>query len=312
MDIWLTVLNGLSYGLLLFMLSAGLTLIFGLMGVLNFAHAALYMLGAYVGYSLTQSLGFAMALWLAPALVGLLGAGFQHGVLRPMQSRGHVAELLVTFGLAYVLTELVQLLWGRAPLPFKSTAWLDGTALTIATTSDGWQLHWGLWAGCAADEVSCARYPASRAFVAVVALAMWALMALIMRSTRVGWVIRAAVTHPHMVQALGHDVPRIYRWVFGVGCGLAALAGVVGGSTFVTEPSMAMTLGPLAFVVVVLGGVGSLTGALVASLLIGLLQTAVVAWPHTAVSVWAPVLPFALLVAVLLFKPSGLLGREWR
>jgi branched-chain amino acid transport system permease protein len=133
-----------------------------------------------------------------------------------------------------------------------------------------------------------------------------------MRSTRVGWVIRAAVTHPHMVQALGHDVPRIYRWVFGVGCGLAALAGVVGGSTFVTEPSMAMTLGPLAFVVVVLGGVGSLTGALVASLLIGLLQTAVVAWPHTAVSVWAPVLPFALLVMVLLFKPSGLLGREWR
>lgn len=312
MDIWLTALNALSYGLLLFMLSAGLTLIFGLMGVLNFAHAALYMLGAYVGYSITHSLGFGMALWLAPLLVGLLGAGFQHVVLRPVQPRGHVAELLVTFGLAYVLTELVQLLWGRAPLPSRPVDWLDSTALTLAQTAQGVQLHWGHWTGCAADGTTCMRYPMSRAWVVLVAVAMWLLMWLIMRSTQVGWVIRAAVTHPHMVQALGHDLPRIVRWVFGVGCGLAALAGVVGGAMFVTEPTMAMSLGPLAFVVVVLGGVGSLGGALVASLLIGLLQTLVVAWPHAAVSVWAPVLPFALLVAVLLLKPQGLLGREWR
>lgn len=284
MDVVLsTLLNGLSYGMLLFMLSAGLTLIFGLMGVLNFAHAALYMLGAYLGYSLTQQWGFVAALLLAPVCVGVLGAWFQHSVLRPIRARGHVAELLVTFGLAYVLTEWVQLVWGRSPLPFQPTDWLS-------------QLQ----------------YPFSRLFVVGVALAMWLLMALIMRSTQVGWVIRAAVTHPNMVQALGHDVPRIYRWVFGVGCGLAALAGVVGGSTFVTEPGMAMSLGPLAFVVVVVGGVGSLTGAMVASLVIGLLQTAVVAWPHAAVSVWAPLLPYALLVAVLLLKPQGLLGQEWR
>lgn len=117
MDGWIvSLLNGLSYGLLLFLLSAGLTLIFSLMGVLNFAHASFYMLGAYLGHSLTQALGFGWALLVAPLLVGLLGAAFERWVLRRVHAHGHVAELLVTFGLSYVVLELVRLLWGLGPI----------------------------------------------------------------------------------------------------------------------------------------------------------------------------------------------------
>src|SRR5207245_6617383 len=140
----INLINGISSGLLLFMLSSGLTLIFSMMGVLNFAHASFYMLGAYFAYSLSNLLGFTAALVLAPILVGVAGALFERSFLRRVHRLGHVAELLVTFGLSYVILELVQLIWGRSAVPFLPPAWLQGSAFTIVQSpTDGVRLFLG-------------------------------------------------------------------------------------------------------------------------------------------------------------------------
>jgi branched-chain amino acid transport system permease protein len=180
----LSMLNGLSHGLLLFMLSAGLTLIYSLMGVLNFAHASFYMLGAYAAHSLSPFLGFWGALLAAPFLVGVLGAWFEQGVLRRVHAQGHVAELLVTFGLAYVAFELVQLVWGTGPVNYRVPDWLDGPLFTLYGT----------------------QFPLYRAFIMAVALAVLALLGLMLRHSRLGLVVQAALTHPQAVQALGAGV----------------------------------------------------------------------------------------------------------
>ena len=278
----ISLLNGLSYGLLLFMLSSGLTLIFSMMGVLNFAHASFYMLGAYFGYSVTEWLGFWPALVLAPLIVGGLGALFERFVLRRVHRFGHVAELLITFGMSYLILEGVQLVWGRSAVDYRVPVALDGPLLTLFDI----------------------QFPLYRAFMMGVALLMLAALWLLLTRSRIGLVIQAALTHPGMVEALGHNVPRVFMWVFGGGCALAGLAGVLGGNAFVTEPGMAAALGGIIFVVVVVGGIGSLGGAFLASLLIGLMQTFAVGLD---VSV-APILPYLLLVLVLIFRPRGLLG----
>ena len=322
-----SLLNGLSYGLLLFLLSAGLTLIFSMMGVLNFAHAGFYMLGAYLGVTLAGPLGFWPALVLAPVLVGLAGALFERGVLRRVHPQGHVPELLATFGLSMLLLELVQLVWGRAPLDFRAPSSLQGAAFTLVQhAGQGLQLVAGdAPAGLCAGAVSCSPFPMNRLFMGLVALLALAGLWLLLARTRIGLVIRAAQTQPDMVRALGHDLPQILVLVFAIGSGLAALAGVVGGSTFVTEPSMAAAVGSIIFVVVVVGGVGSLGGAFLASLLIGLIQTLAVgfdmplghwlpgageAWTRLTLAQLAPVLPYLLLVLVLVFRPQGLAGRR--
>ncbi len=306
----LSLLNGFSYGLLLFLLSAGLTLIFSMMGVLNFAHASFYMLGAYLAYSLSGSLSFWVALVAAPALVAILGGLFEKLALRKVHRYGHVPELLVTFGLSYLLLEAVQLVWGRAPVPFTLPSALQGPLFTFAG----------------------AQFPKSRAFIMLIALLMLVALWLLLTKTRVGLVIQAALTHPEMVEALGHNVPLVFTGVFAGGAALAGLAGVIGGSTYVTEPSMSTAMGSIVFVVVVVGGMGSLSGAFVASILIGLVQTFAVAidtpiaslLPQTgapssasplmhdlmqlSVARVAPILPYLLLVLMLVFRPRGLLG----
>ena len=315
------LLNGLSYGLLLFMMSAGLTLILSMLGVLNFAHASFYMLGAYLGHTVAAAMGFWPALLVAPVLVGLLAALFERQILRKVHALGHVPELLVTFGLAYVVLELVQLVWGRAPLEFDLPQLLQGPAITLVSDAEH-GLHW-LWGAAPADlcrtsaalpTPGCTTFPASRAFMMGVALMMWLLMFFMLRGTRIGMVIQAALTHPQAVQTLGHNVPRIFMAVFGLGAALAALAGVIGGSIFVTEPSMAAAVGPIIFVVVIVGGLGSLGGALLASLALGVIQTFSVAWnyrlgPVTLAQV-APILPYMLLVLMLIVRPKGLLGKR--
>ncbi|MBK9573658.1 MAG: branched-chain amino acid ABC transporter permease [Rhodoferax sp.] len=306
----ISLLNGISYGLLLFMLSSGLTLIFSMMGVLNFAHASFYMLGAYFAYSITELLGFWPALIVAPLLVGLLGAAFEKYCLRRVHKFGHVPELLITFGLSYILLELVQLVWGRSSMDYRVPAALDGPLFTIYGT----------------------QFPMYRGFMMLVAVLMLLAVWLLLTRTRIGLVIQAALTHPQTVEALGHNVPRVFMLVFGGGAALAGLAGVIGGNAFVTEPGMAATVGSVIFVVVVVGGMGSLAGAFLASLLIGVLQTFAVAidaslmsaLQHLGVAVtantWgyallklklsqvAPVLPYLLLVLILIFRPKGLLG----
>lgn len=306
-----------------------------MMGVLNFAHASFYMLGAYLGYSLSSLWGFVPALILAPLGVGLLGAAFEKWFLRRVHAHGHVPELLITFGLAYVVLEVVQLLWGRAAVPFAPPTWLQGPAFTLIGGGPFADLQW-VWG--AASEAACqppalcSPFPATRAFMMAVALAMVLSLWALITHTRVGLVIQAALTHPQAVQTLGHNVPRVFMWVFGVGTGLAALAGVIGGSTFVTDPSMAATVGTVTFVVIVIGGLGSLAGAFWASVLMGTVQTMAVAidlslsdlwsalglplqasaadstWMTMSLAQAAPILPYLILVLMLMVRPRGLMG----
>ena len=335
----ISMLNGLSYGLLLFMLSSGLTLIFSMMGVLNFAHASFYMLGAYIAYSIARFTGFWPGLVLAPIVVGLLGALFERFFLRRVHKFGHVPELLITFGLSFVIIELVLLVWGRTAVPFPPPEVLRGPMFTLINSSvDGLRLAWGAapaGACTAADSavrLVCSPFPATRGFMMLVALAMLVALWLLLTRTRIGLVIQSALTHPEMVESLGHNVPRVFMLVFGAGSALAGLAGVIGGSTFVTEPAMAATVGSVIFVVVVVGGMGSLAGAFVASLLIGVIQTFAIALDYSlgglldslgltissAASDWtllrltisqiAPILPYLFLVLILIFRPKGLLG----
>jgi branched-chain amino acid transport system permease protein len=335
----ISMLNGLSYGLLLFMLSSGLTLIFSMMGVLNFAHASFYMLGAYVGYSVSQLVGFWPALVIAPLVVGAMGAGFERVCLRRVHKFGHVPELLVTFGLSYVVLELVQLVWGRISLEFRPPDVLQGPAFTLINHSvEGLRMLWGAAPAelCSAVDtairVVCSPFPATRAFMMVVALTMLVSVWLLLTHTRIGLVIQAALTHPHAVESLGHNVPRVFMLVFGAGAGLAGLAGVIGGSTYLTEPAMAATVGSVIFVVVVVGGMGSLSGAFLASILIGVIQTFAVAFDISVATIAqqlgvqlssaalsntlvkltlsqvAPILPYLFLVLILIFRPKGLLG----
>jgi branched-chain amino acid transport system permease protein len=335
----ISTLNGLSYGLLLFMLSSGLTLIFSMMGVLNFAHASFYMLGAYIGYTVSGLVGFWPALLIAPLIVGGLGALFERHFLRKVHKFGHVPELLITFGLSYVILELVQLVWGRIALEFRPPDLLQGPAFTLINHSlKGLNLLWGAAPAelCssvdAAVRVVCSPFPATRAFMMLVALVMLFSVWLLLMRTRIGLVIQAALTHPEAVEALGHNVPAVFMMVFGAGAGLAGLAGVIGGSTFLTEPAMAATVGSVIFVVVVVGGMGSLPGAFLASVLIGLIQTFAVAFDYSlgtlagqlglslssgalqnsfiklTLSQVAPILPYLFLVLILIFRPKGLLG----
>jgi len=306
----ISLLNGVSYGLLLFMLSSGLTLIFSMMGVLNFAHTSFYMLGAYFAYTLSGVVGFWPALFIAPLLVGGIGALFERYSLRRVHKFGHVPELLVTFGLSYLILELVQLVWGRATVPYGLPTQLQGPLFTLYGT----------------------QFPKSRSFIMLVAVLMLISVWLLLTRTRIGLVIQAALKHPEMVEALGHNVPRVFMLVFGGGAALAGLAGVIGGNTYVTEPAMAASVGSIIFVVVVVGGMGSLAGAFLASLLIGVIQTFAVALDHSGVSALkavgvnlgpenfaypllsltisqvAPILPYLFLVLILIFRPKGLLG----
>jgi branched-chain amino acid transport system permease protein len=305
-----STLNGVLFGMLLFLMASGLTLIFSMMGVLNFAHASFYMLGAFFGFQLSRWTGFWPGLVLAPLLVGALGALVERYGLRHVHRHGHVAELLFTFGLAYVVEEVVQMIWGKLPADYRVPEALDFAAFTVFSTN----------------------YPAYKMFMLLIAIGIFVVLFAVLTRTRAGLIIQAALSRPDMVAMLGHNVPRVFMLAFGCGTGLAALAGVIAGPALVTQSNMAALLGPILFVVVVVGGLGSLAGAFIASLLIGLVQTFAVAldvsladvfgavgitlgpdsfladiWRVTIAQV-APILPYLLLVLMLIFRPRGLLG----
>jgi branched-chain amino acid transport system permease protein len=306
----MSVLNGVSYGLLLFMLSAGLTLIFSMMGVLNFAHASFYMLGAYFAYQLSSWSSFWIGLIGAPILVAVLGGLFERYVLRKTHKFGHVPELLVTFGLSFVILELVQLIWGRTSVDYPIPQSMSGPLFKVFDST----------------------FQTYRGFMMLVAVLMLVGLFLILKRTRIGLVIQAALTHPETTEALGHNVPRVFALVFAAGCALAGLAGVIGGNAFITEPGMAQSVGAIIFVVIVVGGMGSLGGALIASILIGLMQTFAVGLDWSVAGalaklgmtitsetfgypLWklklsqvAPILPFLLLVVMLVVRPKGIMG----
>ncbi|AWN48222.1 branched-chain amino acid ABC transporter permease [Methylobacterium terrae] len=309
----ISTLNGVLYGMLLFLMASGLTLIFSMMGVLNFAHASFYMLGAFFGYQISKFTGFWVGLVAAPIVVGGIGALVERYGLRNVHRHGHVPELLFTFGLAYVIEEVVQMVWGKLPVDYRVPAVLDFPAFTVFGTN----------------------YPAYKLFMLVISVAIFIALLAVLTRTRVGLIIQAALTHPNMVAMLGHDVPKVFMLVFGVGTGLAAVAGVIAGPALVTQANMAGLLGPILFVVVVVGGLGSLTGAFAASLLIGLVQTFAISLDVSVASVlqsvgidaapsggvlgdlWnvtiaqiGPIIPYLLLVLVLIARPTGLLGNR--
>jgi branched-chain amino acid transport system permease protein len=280
----ITLINALSYGLILFLVTSGLTLVYGLMGVMNFAHAGFYMLGAYLAYSVSQTLGFVTALLVVPLLVGALGWAFERFVLSAVTASGHKAEMLVTFGLSLVLVEVVQWVWGTGPVPYAIPPLLDATLFSFGVHPVG----------------------AYRVFSMAVALAVVVGMMWGLTRHSLGLRLKAAATNPEALAILGHDVERLFTWVFATGCALAGLAGVLMGNAFSTEPGMALHMGALGFAIVVMGGLGSLTGALVASLLVGLVQTVAASWSPTAP--YAALVPYLMLLVAMIAKPQALQG----
>lgn len=313
--ILVNLIDGLVTGLLLFMLSAGLTLIFSMMGVLNFAHASFYMLGAYFAYQISLGLGFWMGLLFAPLIVGVLGAGVERYGLRRVHQYGHVPELIFTFGLALLIEELVQFLWGVNQQPYSIPEVLQFTAFSIAGNS----------------------IPAYKIFMIFVSVSIFIVLLYVLTRTRVGMIIQAALSYPRTVEALGHNVPLVFMGVFGVGTALAGVAGVIAGPVLGTFPGMAFVLGSIVFVTIVIGGLGSLWGALVASLLIGWITTFAKSynvemadiltgigisrpenldenifrdlWSVTSPQI-ADILPYVLMVLILIFRPQGLFGKR--
>ncbi|MFH1480951.1 MAG: branched-chain amino acid ABC transporter permease [Pseudomonadota bacterium] len=283
MDIYLIqALHGLVYGMLIFMVASGLTLVFGMMGILNLAHASFYMLGAYFAYTVTVYLGnFWLSLIISPLIVGTLGILTERFLLRPIHVKGHVAELLLTFGLFYVLGELVRIIWGSNPLPVPVPGILKGDIPFFEMT-----------------------YPIYRLFILVFSAALLVGTLIVLMKTRIGILIRAATSDTDMVDALGTNVPVLFMGVFGGGAALAAVAGVIAAPFLSVFPGMGLDVLLDCFVVVVIGGMGSMFGAFVAAVMIGELQSFGVLW----VPRFAMVFQFMLMAVVLIVRPTGLFG----
>ncbi len=255
------------------------------MNVLNFAHAAMYMIGAYLSYTIIMQLTgqFWMALIACPIILFIIGAVVERFLLRRVHKQGHLGELLLTFGLAYIITELVKWYWGNYPLAVNVTGFLSGTVPIFGIV-----------------------YPIYRIFIFLSAVLVAGVMALILYKTRLGIILRAAVNDGEMANILGVNVPLVFMGVFAFGTALSGFAGVIAGPLLSTFPGMAQEILIDAFVVIVVGGFGSLGGAIVAALLIGQLQSfGVLLIPKLSVA-----LVYLLMAAVLIIKPSGLFGEE--
>jgi branched-chain amino acid transport system permease protein len=245
-------LNGLQFGVLLFLVAAGLTLVFGVMDFINLAHGVQYMLGAYLGASFAAATGsFWLALLLALPATLLAGLALEWLVFRHLYGRDHLAQVLATFGVILSLNQLVRILWGSAPLQMPTPALLEGSIPLMP----------GL------------NYPLYRAAILLAGLATAGLLWLVVERTRIGALVRAGATNAPMVAALGVDIHRLFMLVFGCGAMLAGFAGVMAAPILSVDPGMGDTVLILAFVVIVIGGIGSVRGAFIAALLVGLIET---------------------------------------
>jgi branched-chain amino acid transport system permease protein len=277
-------IHGLAYGMLLFLVASGLTLIFGMMGILNIAHASFAMLSAYFCYQVLLMTGnFWVALLIAPVVAGICGVLTERFLLRTVHKQGHLAELLITVGIMIFIVEIVKLFWGTESLVVKIPQSLSGLVNFAGLT-----------------------YPIYRLFVIGLSTVVLGFMALILVKTRLGKIVRAAVSDADMVSALGINTPVVFMLVFGIGIWLAGVAGAVAGPLLTVFPGMADQLGMDAFVVVVVGGFGSLLGAFIVALFLGELN----AYGIQFIPRLAPVLMFAFMAIVLAFKPMGLFGER--
>jgi branched-subunit amino acid ABC-type transport system permease component len=276
-------LNGLSFGALLFILASGLSLVFGMMDVVNLAHGAFYMLGAYVALSVVQLTGsFWLAMVAAPLALGLLGLALEPLLLRRLRGR-HLDQVLLTIGVSLVIVDVIGQVWGREVRSLSAPAGLDGSVALIGGV-----------------------YPVYRLFVMAFGAALAVAMALVYRRTKIGMLIRAGVEDAEMLSALGVDTNRLFALTFATGAALAGLAGVIAAPVFGVQPGMDTDPGLLySLVVVVVGGLGTLSGAVAGSVLVGPADTfGKVLFQDVAFAVI-----FAIVALVLLLKPTGLLGR---
>ena len=275
------LLNSVQYGLLLFMLAAGLTLIFGIMGVVNLAHGSFYMLGAYLAWSLATWTGsFAWAVLLGLVLSVLFGLLMEWVLFRHFYHRTHLEQVLLTFGLIYVFEELRSMLWGDDVHGLAVPELLSGS---IALT----------------DTLS---YPVYRLFMSGVCLLLALGLYVLISKTRLGMKIRAGAFNHEMTEALGVNIKLIHAVVFALGVGLASIAGMLATPVSSVYPNMGSQVLIMCFVVVVIGGIGSVRGALIAALLVGLVDT----FGKVLLPQVSGMLVYALMAAVLLFKPEGL------
>ena len=278
---FIQLLNSVQYGLLLFMLAAGLTLIFGIMGVVNLAHGSFYMLGAYVAWSLSSLLGsFTLALVGGVVLAVVFGLLLERVLFRHFYHRSHLDQVLLTFGLIYIFEETRSILWGD-----------DVHAVQIPNAlSASIQLTENL------------SYPVYRLFMSGVCIVLALGLYLLISKTKLGMKIRAGAFNPDMAEALGVNVKRIQMIVFALGVGLAAVSGMIASPIASVYPNMGSSVLIMCFVVVVIGGIGSVRGALIAALLVGLVDTfGKVLFPSVA-----SMLVYVLMAGVLLWKPEGL------
>ena len=282
---WLIqILNSVQYGLLLFLVASGLTLIFGIMGVINLAHGSFYMIGAYLAFSLSSLTG---SLWLAIplgiVLSAALGLVLEWALISRLYRRDHLYQVLLTFGLILIFEELRSIVVGDDVHSVAIPAALAASLPLTETLS----------------------YPVYRLFISAVCLALAALMYVTIQKTRFGMMIRAAASNPEMATSLGLDIRWIHALVFAAGVALAAFAGMVAAPVSSVFPGMGNQVLIVCFVIVVIGGIGSLKGALVAALLIGFADTfGKVLFPD-----FASIAVYLLMAVVLLFRPLGLFGR---
>jgi len=278
------LLNGLQYGLLLFLVACGLTLIFGIMGIINLAHGSFYMIGAYLAWSLTSLTGsFALAILLGIPLTIIVGMTLERVLFRQLYQRDHLYQVLLTFGLILVLEELRSIIWGDDPHSFSVPEFLNHS---IPLT----------------DNLS---YPVYRLAISGVCLLIAGGLYLLIQKTRLGMMIRAGASNREMVESLGIDIKLIYTLIFALGIALAAFAGMINAPLSSVFPNMGSPVLITCFVVVVIGGIGSVKGALIASLLIGLADT----FGQVYVQELSGMIVYVLMAAVLLWRPEGLFKR---
>jgi len=278
------LLNGLVLGALYVLMALGLSIIFGMIGVINFAHGVLYTLGAYVAFQMKDALGFPGALVAAPVLVGLLGMLIEATLLRRLYQEDPLQGLLLTFGLAMVLEQGIRMVWGLAPKQFEVPAGLAG-----------------------ALDLGAFTYSKYRTFVLLAVVVLIVGLLLFLRKTPIGTIVRAGSRDPTMVRLLGISLKPVLTFVFGLGVALAAIAGVLSAPLAGVQPAMGVNVGTAAFVVVTIGGLGSFAGAVVSGLLVGqIVSLSIYFQPRIAEASM-----YLLMAVVLLLRPRGLMGERW-
>ena len=287
-DNLVSFVNGLAIGFLLFILAVGLSLVFGLMDVLNLAHGALFLLGAYIGFQIAPdggALRWVVAIGVALA-VGLVLGGVLAGMSRPLTGRGHLDQALLTLGVAFVLTDVAALIWGNDDRSLASPDVLSGPVTVAGQT-----------------------FPLYRLALIVVGAVLAAVVYYAFEKTQLGAIVRAAVADRSMVDALGVNTNRVLLGVFGVGAAMATFAGILGAPVLGVSPGVDDRVLLLALITVVIGGLGSIRGALVAALLIGQIDTTGVALlGRVGYAGFSGFLLFGAMAAVLLLRPEGLFG----